>query len=126
MGRDDWDEGIVFEDAPGPRTRPFVVTGGKTSANASVRIETLIETSTQDVSVRFEKADVLNLIGSESMSVAEVSAHLNLPIGTTVTLIGDMIDDGILTAHATIETEQGSTATNIDIMSRIIKRVQEL
>lgn len=126
MARDDWDDGIVFEDNT-PKTRPFVVTGGKTQTKASVRIETLVESANSSKKARFEKAELLGLTTERSISVAELSAHLKLPIGTTMTLVGEMIDEGLLSAHATVETEESSSvAANIDIMSRIIKRVQEL
>ena len=126
MGRDDWDDGVVFEDA-GPKTRPFVVTGGKTQTNASVRIEMLVESAGPNAKARFEKAELLKLASGKSISVAELSAHLKLPIGTTMTLVGEMLDEGLLSAHATVETDESTdVAANIDIMSRIIKRVQEL
>lgn len=126
MGRDDWDDGVVFEDE-GPKTRPFVVTGGKTTTNASVRIEMLVEAAGTSNTARFEKADLHKLASERSISVAELSAHLKLPIGTTMTLVGEMLDEGLLASHATVETAESSdVAANIDIMSRIIKRVQEL
>ncbi len=123
MGRNDWDEGVIVED-DSPRTRPFVVTGGKTSSDASVRIETLVEAGAAHASARFEKGDLLALTTGGAISVAELSSHLSLPIGTTMTLISEMLDDGLLTAHATVE--ETSSVANLDIMSRIIKRVQEL
>lgn len=126
MGRDDWDDGVVIEDE-GPKTRPFVVTGGKTKSNATVRIETIVEPAGPNGKARFEKADLLAMASERPISVAELSAHLKLPIGTTMTLVGEMIDEGLLSAHAIVETaEPTSVASNIDIMSRIIKRVQEL
>ena len=122
MGRDDWDDGIVFEDSA-PRMRPFVVTKGKTDAQASVRVETLVESSASDIAARFEKKDLLALSGSKPISVAELSSHLGLPIGTTMTLVSEMIDEGMLNSHTTLDN---TDSTNIDIMTRIINRVREL
>lgn len=121
MGRDDWDDGIILEDEE-PRLRPFVVTRGKTEAQATVRVETLVETSAPQVETRFEKKTVREMAG-KPISVAELSSHLGLPIGTTMTLVSEMISEGLLSAHATVES---ATSDNLDIMSRIINRVREL
>ncbi len=122
MGRDDWDDGIIVEDDV-PRLRPFVITKGKTASQADVRVETLVQSSVAHAAARFEKKKLLSMTGGHPISVAELSSHLGLPIGTTMTLVSEMIDEGLLEAHATMET---STAANIDIMTRIIKRVREL
>lgn len=121
MGREDWDDGIIIEDDQ-PRMRPFVVTKGKTETQASVRVETLVQSSAVNALARFEKKKLLSMT-SGPISVAELSSHLGLPIGTTMTLVSEMIDEGLLQQHATVET---SAAQNIDIMSRIINRVREL
>ncbi len=123
MGRNDWDDGVLFEDNA-PRMRPFVITKGKTEAQASVRVETLVESSSPNASARFEKKKLLDMTAEKSISVAELSSHLGLPIGTTMTLVSEMIDEGMLSAHQTLEEDSG--ASNIDIMTRIINRVREL
>ena len=122
MGREDWDDGIIIEDSA-PRMRPFVVTKGRTEAQASVRVETLVESTAEHPSARFEKKELLEMASGKSISVAELSSHLGLPIGTTMTLVSEMIDDGMLSAHQTLDD---SGATNIDIMTRIINRVRDL
>lgn len=122
MGRDDWDDGIIVEDDQ-PPMRPFIVTKGKTETQASVRVETLVQAPNGDAPARFEKKKLLSMATQKPISVAELSSHLRLPIGTTMTLVSEMIDEGILRQHATVET---SAVQNIDIMSRIINRVREL
>lgn len=127
MGRDDWDDGVVFEEDEPPRTRPFVVTQGKTTTQATVRLETLVEVTNPEAKARFEKQALLDMAREKPISVAELSAHLKLPIGTTMTLVSQMIDEQLLAAHATVDSSAGtSTVQNIDIMTRIINRVREL
>ena len=123
MGREDWDDGVVVEDEV-PQLRPFVVTKGITTAQASVRVETLVEPTNVPVEARFEKKKLLDRTQGRPISVAELSAHLNLPIGTTMTLVSEMIDEGMLSAHNTVEESSG--AAYLDIMTRIINRVREL
>ena len=122
MGRNDWDDGIIMEESA-PRLRPFVVTKGKTEAEASVRVETLVESSSEHPSARFEKKKLLTMAKDKPISVAELSSHLGLPIGTTMTLVSEMIDEGMLNAHETLDD---SGTANIDIMTRIINRVRDL
>lgn len=123
MGREDWDDGVIIEDDV-PRLRPFVVTKGRTTAQASVRVETLVEPAGDGNQARFEKKKLLDRTLGKPISVAELSAHLNLPIGTTMTLVSEMLDEGLLSAHNTLEESSG--AANLDIMTRIINRVREL
>ena len=122
MGREDWDDGIIMEDSA-PRLRPFVVTKGRTEAQASVRVETLVESSPDHPPARFEKKKLLEMTSDKPISVAELSSHLGLPIGTTMTLVSEMIDDGMLSPHQTLDD---SGTANIDIMTRIINRVRDL
>ncbi len=121
MSRGDWDDGIIFEDEE-PNVRPFVVASGKTAPTASVSIESLVEAQRGDTLVRFEKRKVLDMATS-SISVAELSSHLKMPIGTTMVVIAEMIDEGLLIAHKTADE---SDFSELNIMTRIIQRVREL
>ncbi len=87
-------------------------------------METLVEPSGRQIQARFEKKKLLERTLGQPISVAELSAHLSLPIGTTMTLVSEMIDEGLLSAHTTLEDSSG--AANLDIMTRIINRVREL
>lgn len=123
MARDDWDDEIILEDDT-PATRPYVVTGGNTQVKGSVAIETLVETiPEQSAGLRFEKGRVIELASSSPLSVAELSAHLKMPIGTTMVLVGELIGDGQLRSHQTSTT---SGLSDLNIMTRIINRVREL
>jgi len=120
MGRGDWDDGVIFEDEP-PSTRPFVVVSNRTSAT-SVSVETLVESVSDPETARFEKRKLLER-ANPAISVAELSSHLSMPIGTTMVLVDEMVDEGMLKAHQTRET---SELSDLNIMTRIIQRVREL
>ena len=123
MVRDDWDDEIILEDTM-PATRPYVVTGGNTRPTGSVAIETLVETVPAEArGLRFEKERVAQLASSSPLSVAELSAHLKMPIGTTMVLVGELIGTGTLRSHQTSTT---SDLSDLNIMNRIINRVREL
>jgi len=46
-----------------------------------------------------------------------------MPIGTTMVVVSELIDDGLLTAHKTADQSEFS---ELNIMTRIIQRVREL
>ncbi len=123
MARDDWDDEIILEDVM-PSTRPYVVTGGNTRPEGAVAIETLVETvPAEAMGLRFEKERVAQLASSAPLSVAELSAHLKMPIGTTMVLVGELIGTGTLRSH---QTSTSSDLSDLNIMTRIINRVREL
>lgn len=123
MARDDWDDEIILEDEM-PATRPYVVTGGNTHVEGSVAIETLVETVPASAEgLRFEKQQLAQLASSSPLSVAELSAHLRMPIGTTMVLVGELIGSGTLRSH---QTSASSDLSDLNIMTRIINRVREL
>ena len=107
------------------RVPPYLIAGGRTRPSRSLEIETLVEQRLQKGSgerVRFESARILAL-AAQPISVAEVSALLGLPLGTTLVLVSDLLDSGDLRAH---DTRQASGVSDLDIMTRIIHRVREL
>ncbi|WP_370944965.1 DUF742 domain-containing protein [Amycolatopsis sp. cg5] len=86
------------------RVRPYARTGGRTRSDHDLAIETLISTS--------EKGQKYAGVGSvehraicdlciETRSVAEIAAHLRLPLGVVKILVGDMSDAGLVHIHQT-------------------------
>lgn len=123
MARDDWDDEIILEDAT-PTIRPYLVSGGNTQPQAGIAIETLVETVPASATgLRFEKEQLAQLAAKSPLSVAELSAHLKMPIGTTMVLVGELIGAGTLRSH---QTSTSSGLSDLSIMNRIIDRVREL
>ena len=123
---DDWiDEDIVFEDDESRALRPFLLTGGRTKSNVDdLEFETLVERTGQgDVSsLRFESAQVIDVCDSP-LSVAEISAHLSIPLGSAMVLVGDLIADGHLLSHRTYNAASDS---GVSLVTRIIAGVKQL
>jgi hypothetical protein len=106
-----------------PRLPPYLIAGGRTQPTMPIAIETLVErTASWSESSRFEARRVLDL-AREPISVAEVSASMKIPLGTTRVLVSDLLDAGALLAH---ETTEQSEVSDLDIMTRIISRVRDL
>src|SRR5439155_705055 len=76
----------------GSMVRPYTKTGGRTRSDYDLAIEALVSTSERgrspDAAVRPEHRSICGLC-LDTRSVAEVAAHLRLPLGVARVLIGD-------------------------------------
>lgn len=107
------------------RLPPYLIAGGRTRPSQDVAIEALVE-RTSDMGnatrTRFESARILEL-SARPTSVAEIANVLRLPLGATVVLVADLLEDGALVSHHTVDQ---SELSDREIMTRIIHRVREL
>lgn len=126
--RDDWvEDDVVFVDEEAKPLRPYLLTGGRTRTSVDgLAFETLVEqknTSEADKNeLRFENVQVLDMCDSP-ISVAEISAHLSIPLGSTMVLIGDLIASGHLLSHRTINA---ASDVGVSLVNRIIAGVKQL
>jgi hypothetical protein len=86
----------------GSLVRPYARTRGRTRTEYDLAIETLVSTSergrTQSSPATPEHRSICGLC-QEARSVAEVAAHLRLPLGVVRVLIGDMAGLGLVLIH---------------------------
>ncbi|MGH3435996.1 MAG: DUF742 domain-containing protein [Sciscionella sp.] len=86
----------------GSLVRPYARTGGRTRSEYELAIEALVSTSergrTRGAAVRPEYRSICGLC-MDARSVAEVAAHLRLPLGVARVLIGDMAGMGLVMIH---------------------------
>lgn len=88
------------DDEAGPFVRPYAMTQGRTRPSEGEFDLIAVVVSTQPAaSIRGdlppEQAAILNLC-QRPLSVAEVSAHLHLPLGTVRVLLGDLLGAGLI------------------------------
>ena len=85
------------QSRPRLRVPPYAVTGGRTRVDVDIPFEALVRTTErgkQNISViTFERRDILKL-AENPIAVAELSAHLRLPIGAIRVLVGDLSVEG--------------------------------
>jgi hypothetical protein len=86
-------------DRTGLRVRPYALTGGRTRATTELPIETILVRTPAGAAraeqMGMERGDILREC-QVPVSLAEVSAHLHLPLGVTRVLAGDLCDEGLL------------------------------
>ena len=111
----------------GSLVRPYTRTGGRTKPDYDLAIEALVSTSEKgmerDAAVLPEHRSICGLC-VDTRSVAEVAAHLRLPLGVVRVLIGDMASMGLVLIH------QGGLVVgdrpSIEFLERVLSGLRRL
>ena len=88
---------------PGRLVRPYAMTGGRTrpAHDDDLELETLVSTTSQgetSLTLGLERRSIA-LLCRDILSIAEISARLDLPLGVVRVLVGDMAEEGLVTVH---------------------------
>ncbi|GGV00997.1 hypothetical protein GCM10010211_80420 [Streptomyces albospinus] len=89
-----------FDDDAGRVVRPYAMTRGRTRTAAEGRLDliaqVIAESRTEepiaDQTLSPEHVDIVGLCRHSPLSVAELAAELDLPVGVLRVLIGDLLD----------------------------------
>lgn len=93
--------------------RPYTLTAGRTDSRVRLPLEAPVETLQSTRPPRWPRNEVRGQILTlclDCPSVAEIAAHLSLPLGVARVLIGDLVTQGYLRVHTTL----GESATTDD------------
>jgi hypothetical protein len=104
--------------------RAYLITGGRADVTERrLAYETMLRRTRKasEDNLLYEKADIIGLC-SEAVSVAEISARLQLPIGVVRVLASDMLGEGFLTAHA----GSPDKTNDVTLLTRLINGVRAL
>ncbi len=96
------------------------MTGGRTRpAHTELEIEALV--STTSLGERSPKLTVeqraIAALCRDILSIAEISARLDLPLGVTRVLVGDMADDGMVMVH---RPAQAGDRPDLALLERVL------
>ena len=71
--------------------RPYVITSGRTPSGPPLPLEALVRTTArgETATAAYEAAHILDLC-RRPQSIAELSAHLGVPVGVTRVLVADL------------------------------------
>ena len=111
------------DDQPVPgrrRVRPYAMTGGRTQpVHLGLEIEALV--STTSLGERTPRLTVeqraIAALCRDVLSVAEISARLDLPLGVTRVLVGDMADEGLVLVH---RPTQAGDRPDLALLERVL------
>lgn len=88
---DDADSDVRFDEDAGLLVRPYTVTGGRTRPAAEFHLITLVAATGRTLGdVTPEHARILRVCRRPA-SVAEISAHLRLPVAVIKILLADLL-----------------------------------
>ena len=93
-------------DGPADDVRPYVITSGRTPTGPAIPLEALVSTTRRGVTApaAYEAARILDLC-RQPQSIAELSAHLGVPVGVTRVLVADLTAAELLTVGARRSTQ---------------------
>ena len=88
-------------DDQADEVRPYVITSGRTPTGPAIPLEALVSTTRRGATApaAYEAARILDLC-RRPQSIAEVSAHLGVPVGVTRVLVADLTAADLLTVGA--------------------------
>lgn len=92
-----------LDEEAGPLVRPYAMTGGRTRhSRADFDLIAIVATADATPDARAalgpEHEEILRLCRNP-LSVAEISSHLDLPVGVARVLLGDLLDQELITVR---------------------------
>ena len=117
---------------PGEETwsvRPYTVTGGRTRPSRdALPIEALVRAAgPPNGLLAGERRQIVELAGDHYVSIAELSAHLHLPVGVTRVLVGDLRDEQLVTIHGLTSPDPAlNPATTLRVLESVLDGISSL
>lgn len=117
----------VVEEFSGPLVRPYAWTGGRTSSDHDLRLETLVSLEEHGIAIAMrdttaEQRSIVEMCVNPR-SVAEVSALLAVPLGVARVLIGDLITMGVVAVHQNASAPGGP---DMSLLERVLAGLHKL
>ena len=109
------------DEAPSARVvRPYTLTGGRTAPKVGLPVEATLRRESNG-SEEPTDANLLSILEvCDKRSVAEVSAHVKMPIGVVRVLLGDLIVQGHVRVQATL-TANSSQDERRELIERTLR-----
>jgi hypothetical protein len=115
-------------DAAPPRlVRPYAITGGRTrAAGPDLPFETLVSTTPEGEaaasSLAWEQRAIVRMC-NRPLAVAEVAAHLEVPLCVARVLVGDLTDAGLIEVN---RPEDPGDRPDLLLLERVLDGLREL
>jgi hypothetical protein len=108
--------------------RPYTLTAGRTDSRIDLPLEAAVETLESGNAPQWPGNDVRAQIMKlcvDSPSVAEIAAHLSLPLGVARVLVGDLVALGYLRVHATLG-DRSTNSERRELIGRTLRGLRAL
>ncbi|MFD1146765.1 DUF742 domain-containing protein [Saccharothrix hoggarensis] len=118
----------AVEEFSGPLVRPYAWTGGRTTSDHDLRLETLVSLEENGIAVAMrqstaEQRSIVEMCANHPRSVAEVSALLSVPLGVARVMLGDLISMGVVAVHDNAAAPGGPDFT---LLERVLVGLRRL
>ncbi|MDQ1602742.1 MAG: hypothetical protein QOE01_587 [Actinomycetota bacterium] len=125
--RDGRPEATAYDEIEESRAvRPYTMTRGRTRpGHIDLPLEALVRAVSTDAvgSATSERRRILELSTATVQSVAELSAHLRLPLGVVRVLVGDLAEEGLVVVH----TQKDQTPqSNLKVLESVLNGISSL
>jgi hypothetical protein len=116
-----------FEADPGPFLRPYALTEGRTEPTGpDLAVEDLVGAAAAAADpppwLTLEHRSIA-LASHETLSVAELAARVDLPLGVTRVLVGDLAQQGVVIVHRAPSHAGGP---NVALLEQVLHGLQRL
>ncbi len=109
--------------------RPYALTRGRTRAGAGEQLpmETLVQgLATPTVSHTPEQRRILTLCTEQFQSVAELGAHLGLPVGVVRVVVADLVDSRHVRVHGLTQSEDAAASIPLSVLESVLDGISAL
>ncbi|WP_238016517.1 DUF742 domain-containing protein [Dactylosporangium sp. AC04546] len=102
----------AWDDLPEPLVRPYAVTAGRTGPAAPLMLLALVSTTVAGQRALWERyplepeARAIAVLCVQIHSIAEIGAHLHLPLVVVQVLVDDLQRAGIVSVHRPPDVER--------------------
>jgi Protein of unknown function (DUF742) len=102
----------------GKLVRPYTVSGGRTKPTVSLDLLSMVRATGRALKVDLTPEHTLALdLSRAPVTVAEIGAHLRLPVAVAKILLSDLIDQGAVTARP---PDPAADPADRDILQRVL------
>ena len=108
--------------------RPYTVTGGRTRpSSGGPAFEALVSALAQpEIGMTPERRRILELTAEGFLSIAELSAHVHLPIGVVRVVVSDLAAERQVKVHSPSTTTSPEPATTISVLESVLNGISSL
>jgi hypothetical protein len=108
--------------------RPYTLTAGRTGTDVELPLEAPVQTLQAGLVHQWPADDVRGKIIAlcvSTLSVAEISARLDLPVGVARVLIGDLVTSDYVRVHRTL-TDRSTGDERHELIGRTLRGLKAL
>ncbi|MCW7940552.1 hypothetical protein AAW14_00325 [Streptomyces hygroscopicus] len=112
----------------GRHLRPYAITGGRTrhSQHTFTLITLVVSRSVHEVGhehLEPESAQILDLCRDRAVALAEIAAHLDLPVSVVKILCGDLLSASLIIVQSPPGQDEQPT---VDLIERVMDGIRQL